>query len=77
MFSIVDAMLFCQNTCKPGNSAIEISQVFHDIAWFECFTDLNLFKYLFNVIFKIGNWMFYNFILWWLFCFVSSYGRRI
>ena len=29
-------------------------QAFHDITqWFECFTDLNLFKYAFNV---IQNW---------------------
>ena len=37
----------------PGNNAIKISQVFHDIAWLERFTDLNLFKYVFNV---IQNW---------------------
>ena len=49
-FSTADAMLLCQNTCKIGNNAFEMSQVFHDIAQFECFTDLNLFKYAFNVI---------------------------
>ena len=49
-FSTVDAMLLCQNTCKTGNDAVEMSQAFHDIAQFECFTDLNLFKYAFNVI---------------------------
>ena len=30
-----------------------MSQVFHDIVQFERFTDLNLFKYVFNV---IQNW---------------------
>ena len=30
-----------------------MSQVFHDIARFECFTDLNVFKYAFIV---IQNW---------------------
>ena len=43
-------MLFRQNTRKTGNNAVEMSQTFQDI---ECFTDLNLFKYLFNV---IQNW---------------------
>ena len=27
---------------KTGNDAVDVSQMFHDIAWFECFTDLNL-----------------------------------
>ena len=53
VFSNVDAMLFCQNTRKTGNNAVEMSQVFHNITQFECFTDLNLFKYSFNV---IQNW---------------------
>ena len=40
-------------------------QAFHDIAWFERFTDLNLFKYAFNV---IQNWntdasQFYSMVL--------------
>ena len=30
-----------------------MSQAFHDIAQFESFTELNLFKYVFNV---IQNW---------------------
>ena len=30
--------------------AVKMSQVFHDIVLFERFTDLNLFKYVFNVI---------------------------
>ena len=46
-------MLFCQNTCKTGNNAVKMSQAFHDIAQIERFTDLNLFKYAFNV---IQNW---------------------
>ena len=48
--STVDTMLFRQNTHNTGNNTIEMSQVFHDIARFEHFADLNLFKYAFNVI---------------------------
>ena len=43
-------MLFCQDTRKTRNNAVEMSQVFHDITRFEHFTDLNLFKYAFKVI---------------------------
>ena len=43
-------MFFRQNTLMTGNNAVEMS---HDIARIECFTDLNLFKYAFNV---IENW---------------------
>ena len=50
MFSTTDAMLFHQNTCKAENNAIEMSQAFHDTTRFKHFTDLNLFKYAFNVI---------------------------
>ena len=39
-------MLFC----LTGNNAVEMSQAFHNIARFKCFTDLNLFKYAFNII---------------------------
>ena len=46
----MDAMLFCQNTRKTGNNAVEMSQAFHNITQFEYFTDLNLFKYSFDVI---------------------------
>ena len=47
-------MLFRQNTHNTGNNAIKTLQAFHNITqWFECFTDLNLFKYAFNV---IHNW---------------------
>ena len=53
VFSFSDAMFFRQNTRNTGNNAIEMSQVFHDISRFERFTDLNLFKYVFNV---IQNW---------------------
>ena len=38
-FSTADAMLFRQNTCKTGNNAVQMSQVFHDIVRFERFTD--------------------------------------
>ena len=44
---------YIENTLKTGSNAVEMLQVFHDIAWFEDFTDLNLFKYKFNV---IQNW---------------------
>ena len=44
------AMLFHQNTGKTGNNTIEMSQVFRNITWFKHFTNLNLFKYVFNVI---------------------------
>ena len=53
VFSTTDAMLFPQNTCKTGNNGVEMSQAFHDLAWFERFTNLNLFKYAFNI---IRNW---------------------
>ena len=43
-------MLFHLNAGKTGNNAIEMSQAFQDIARFECFTDLNLLAYAFNVI---------------------------
>ena len=46
-------MLFRRSTRKTGNNAVEMSQAFQDIARFERFTDLNLFKYAFNV---IQNW---------------------
>ena len=46
-------MLFGHNTCRTGNNAAEMSQVFHDIAQFDRFTDLNLFKFAVNV---IQNW---------------------
>ena len=53
VLSNADAMLFCQNTRKTGNNAGKMCQAFHDITRFENFTDLNLFKYSFNV---IQNW---------------------
>ena len=58
-------MLFCQNTGKTGNNAVEMSQAFQDIARFERFTDLNLLAYAFNV---IHNWemdalQFYSLVL--------------
>ena len=61
-------MLFRQNTHNTGNNTIEMSQVFHDIARFKRFADLNLFKYAFNV---IQNWnvnalQFYSMVL--IFC---------
>ena len=42
-------MLFRKNTCKTENNAVKMFLVFHDIARFER-ADLNLFKYVFNVI---------------------------
>ena len=52
-FSTADAMLLRQNTRKPGNNAVKMSEAFHDIARVKCFTDPTLFKYAFNV---IQNW---------------------
>ena len=67
-------MLLGHNTCRTGKNAVEMSQVFHDISRFEHFTDLNLFKFVFNV---NKNWetdalQFYSMVLF----FVSSCGRR-
>ena len=50
---------------QDWNNAIELSQVFQEIARFECFTDLNLLEYAFNV---IQNWetdelQFYSMVL--------------
>ena len=52
-FSTTEAILFYQNTRNTGNSAMEMLQAFDDITQFERLTDLNLFKYVFNV---IQNW---------------------
>ena len=78
VFSTSDAMLFHQNTsfCKTGNNVVEMSQAFHDITWFERFTDLNIFKYVFSV---IQNWeadALQIIVIRWCLFFVSSYGRR-
>ena len=61
-------MLFWRNTRKTGNNTVDMSQAFHDIARFERFTDLNLFKCAVNV---IQNWetdalQFYSMVL--IFC---------
>ena len=40
-------MLFHQNTHKPGNNAVEMSQAFHP--QLECFTDVNLLQNAFKV----------------------------
>ena len=58
-------MLFWRNTRKTGNNTVDMSQAFHDIARFERFTDLNLFKCAVNV---IQNWetdalQFYSMVL--------------
>ena len=47
-------MLFRRNTRKTGNNTFDMSQAFHDIARFERFTDLNLFKCAVNVV--IQTW---------------------
>lgn len=67
-FSTADAMLFLQNTYKIRKNAVEMSQASHDIAGFEHFIDLNLFKYAFNVIQKweTDALQFYSIVL--LFC---------
>ena len=61
-------MLFRQNTRKTGNNVIEMLQTLHYMAQFKRFTDLNLFKYVFNV---IQNWnmnalQFYSMVLFFL-----------
>ena len=71
--STADTILFHQNTCKTGNNAIETSQAFCDLARFEGFTDLNLFKYAFNII-QTGKLMLYKFYFYFLLA--DSYGRR-
>ena len=46
------------NPCKlflTGNKAIKISQAFHDIARFEHFTDVNLYKICVQSHSKLGN----------------------
>ena len=43
--STADTMLFSRNICKTGKNSN-----FQDIARFELFRDLSLFKYAFNVI---------------------------
>ena len=68
VFSTAETMLFSQNICKTGNNAVEMYQAFQDIARFELFRDLNLFKYAFNVIrFKTRKGMLYIFIRWCFF----------
>ena len=47
-------MLFRRNTRKTGNNTFDMSQAFHDIARFERFTDLILFKCAVNVV--IQTW---------------------
>ena len=68
VFSTADAMLFCRNTRKTGNNAVEMSHAFHDIARFERFSDLNLFKYAFNIIqtWETDALQFYSMVL--IFC---------
>ena len=69
LFFTEDEILFCQNTSRTKNNGVEMSQAFYDIAWFECFTDLTLFKYAFSVIQRHSY-------VQWCFFFVSSYVRR-
>ena len=73
------AMQFHQNTCKSGNNAVKMCQVSQDIARFECFTDLNLFKYAFNV---IQNWetdvlQFYLMVLNFLFAVMNQKEMKV
>ena len=49
----MDAILFCQNTCKTGNNAVKMSQAFQNVVRFKGFTGLNLLEYAFDV---IQNW---------------------
>ena len=57
VISPVDTLLFCQNTRKTGNNAVELFQGFH-VALFERFTDPNLlkpFKIYIQYHSKLGN----------------------
>ena len=67
-------MLFRQNTCKTVNNPVEMSQAFHDIAQFERFTDLNLFKYAFNVIqtWEMDALQFYSVVLIFLLAVITQ-----
>ena len=51
VFSTMDAMY----TCTTGNNAVEMSQAFHNITQFECFTDRNPFKICVQCHSKLGN----------------------
>ena len=53
--STADEMLFRQNTSRTKNNGIEMSQAFYDIARFDCFTELTLFKCAFNIIHKFNG----------------------
>ena len=73
------AVQFHQNTCKSGNNAVKMCQVSQDIARFDCFTDLNLFKYAFNV---IQNWetdvlQFYLMVLNFLFAVMNQKEMKV
>ena len=59
---------FVRICTRLGTIALENSQAFHDIAQFECSTDLNLFKYAFNVIqyWETDALQFYSMVL--IFC---------
>ena len=64
VFSTMDAMLL-GHTRKTGNNAVKMSQAFQDIAQFECFTDLKLLEYAFNVIqtWEMDALQFYSMVL--------------
>ena len=65
-------MLFRQNTRKTRNNGVKTSQVFHDIARLERFSDLNLFKYAFNAIQNREMVALQFYKICWCLCFVSS-----
>ena len=56
-------MLFRRNTYKTVSNAVQMSYVFHNIARFERFTDLNLSKYVFNV---IQTWEMHALQFYWM-----------
>ena len=59
---------FVRICTRLGTTALENSQAFHDIAQLKCSTDLNLFKYPFNVIqyWETDALQFYSMVL--IFC---------
>ena len=63
-FRSFHVLVTTHNTRSTGNNADDMSEVFHDIAQFERFTDLINLR---SMSIKTGKRMLYNFIPWRLF----------
>ena len=53
----------CKTVCKTGNNAVEMSQAFHDIAWFRTLKltfhrSKPVYKICVQCHSKLGNWCF-------------------